>query len=141
MRPTRRLASLTLVTLLGAATLLGGCSEVKDAASDKANQAACAVATKAVGGLKGQVDDAIDQIGADPAAARRKLAGLRDAVKGAESGISGDAKKQLTRAREALDKLVEEASDAAAGAEVDTSALKSSKQKFSDAVDGLANIC
>ena len=139
MRPTSPIAALAASTL--AAVLLTGCSEAEDAAKDAAGNAACAVATKAVSGVTGQVDDAIDQIGADPAAAKRKLSGLRDVVARAEDGLSGDAKQRLGEARQALDDLVGEASDAASGLDVDTSAVDSSRKKLSRAVDDVADVC
>lgn len=132
-----------------AATLLvlalSGCSaaedRVKEGAKDLAGDAACSVAAKSVSGVKGQVDDAIDQIGADPEAAKRKLTGLRDGVKSAEDRVGGDVKVKLTEAREALDELVADATDAAKGTEVDTSALESSKEKFGTAADDVTEAC
>ncbi|CAN5663697.1 hypothetical protein BH11ACT8_BH11ACT8_20690 [soil metagenome] len=127
--------------LLTALTLTAGCSDIKDAATNKAGEAGCAVAKKAVDGVKSQVDDAIDQIGADPESARKKLSGARDALKKAEGSIGGGTKQKLTSAREALDDLVAEASDAASGADVDTSAIDTSKEKFSTAVDDVTGAC
>ncbi len=139
MRPTSLISALAASVV--AAVLLTGCSEAEDAAKDAAGNAACAVATKAVSGITGQVDDAIDQIGADPAAAERTLSGLRDVVASAEGAISGDAEQRLREARRALDDLVAEASDAASGLEVDTSAVDTSKEKFSQAVDEVSDGC
>lgn len=136
MRTTHLLAPLALT-----AVLLTGCSAAEDKAKEVAGDAACSLAAKAVSGVKGQVDDAVTQIGADPEAAQRKLTGLRDGVKSAEGRVSGDVKAQLTEAREALDDLVAQASDAAEGADVDTSAIDTSKQHFSDAVDDVSTTC
>lgn len=107
--------------------------------------AACSVAVKSVDSMKGQVDAAIDQIGVDPAAAEKKLTGLRDGVRSAERRVGGDPQAKLADARVALDNLVSEAHDAAKGAaegaDVDTSALATSKQQFSDAVDAAGGAC
>ncbi|MDE0776186.1 MAG: hypothetical protein OSB43_07930 [Nocardioides sp.] len=74
MSPRRALPAVLVVAVVA---LAAGCSDVEDAVKGKANEAACSVAQKTVDGVSGQVDDAIDEIGADPEAARRKLAGLR----------------------------------------------------------------
>lgn len=136
---------LTRWSLLPAVAILmvvgAGCSDIKDAATDTANGAACSVAQKAVDGVSGQVDNAIDEIGADPAAARKKLAGLRDVLDKASSGISGDAKDALSDAADALGRLASEAGDAAKGADVDTSAVDDAKDAFGDAVDGVRDFC
>lgn len=137
MSPTPVLAALTLTVVV----LASGCSDVKDAAQEKANQATCSVAQKAVDGVAGQVDRAIDEIGADPEAAQKKLAGLRDVLEKAQSGISGDAKEKLGEAADALGKLADEAGDAAKGADVDTSAIDDAKDSFGDAVDGVRDFC
>lgn len=130
-------AVAVLAVALGAA----GCSDIKDAASDTANGAACSVAQKAVDGVSGQVDNAVDEIGADPAAAKEKLSGLREVLDRASSGISGDAKDALRDAADALGRLADEAGDAARGADVDTSAVGDAKESFGDAVDGVRNFC
>ncbi len=130
-------AVAALLVALGAA----GCSDLKDAASDTANGAACSVAQKAVDGVSGQVDNAIDEIGADPDAAKAKLSGLRDVLDKASSGISGDAKSALRDAADALGRLADEAGDAAKGADVDTSAVNDAKDAFGDAVDGVRDFC
>ena len=130
--------------MAGLAILLvaaAGCSDIKDAASETANGAACSVAQKAVDGVSGQVDNAIDEIGADPDAAKAKLSGLRDVPDKASSGISGDAKSALRDAADALGRLADEAGDAAKGADVDTSAVNDAKDAFGDAVDGVRDFC
>ena len=130
-----------LLALALLATALAGCSDIKDAATDTANGAACSVAQKAVDGVSGQVDSAIDEIGADPEAARTKLSGLRDILDTAQSGISGDAKDALSDAADALGRLAGEAGDAARGADIDTSAITNAKDAFGDAVDGVRDFC
>lgn len=139
MRPTFPAPLALSATLLVLA--LTGCSAAEDKAKELGGDAACTVAGKAVGGVKSQVDDAVDQIGVDPAAAKRKLTGLRDGVKSAEDRVSGDVRAQLAEAREVLDDLVAEAGDAVEGSDVDTSALDTSKQQFSDAADDVTIAC
>lgn len=120
---------------------LTGCSAAEDKAKEVTGDAACSIAGKAVSGVKTQVDAAIDQIGVDPAAAEQKLSGLRDGVKSAEDRIEGDVKAKLTDARAALDDLVADARGAAAGTDVDTSALERSKEQFATAADDVSNAC
>ncbi len=136
MRPIPALAALVLTLAVVAA----GCSDINDAASEQASGAACSVAQKTVDGVSGQVEAAIDEIGADPAAAK-KLSGLRDVLETARGGISSDAKDKLGEATDALDKLANQAGRAARGADVDTSALDSAKESFGDAVDGVRDFC
>lgn len=123
------------------AVVTSGCSDLKDKANDTASGAACSVAQKTVDGVSGQVDRAIDEIGADPAAAKKKLSGLRDLLERAQGGISGDAKAKLGEAADALGRLADEAGAAAKGADVDTSAIDSAKDSFGDAVDGVRDFC
>jgi len=130
--------TVALVALVG---LGAGCSDLEDAAKGKANEAACSVAQKTVDGVTAQVESAIDEIGADPDAARRKLAGLRDVLDAAQSGISGEAKQKLRDAAQALGNLADEAGDAARGADVDTSAVDAAKDNFGDAVDDVRDFC
>lgn len=137
MHPPSALAALVLTLVVA----VSGCSELEEAASDTANGAACSVAQKTVDGVSGQVDKAIDEIGADPAAAQEKLSGLRDVLETAQSGISGEAKDKLGEAVGALDELVDQAGRAVQGADVDTSAIGSAEEAFGDAVDGVRNLC
>lgn len=146
MLPTSRLATLArsvVVTITVAAVAAGvsGCSAAQDKAKEVAGNAACSIAAKAVSGVQSEVDAAIDQIGVDPKAAEQKLTSLRDGVKSAEDQVSADLKPELTAARAALDDLVTEAGAAAKGADVDTAALESSKNKFATAVDDVSNAC
>ncbi len=132
-------SALTAAILL--ALLLTGCSDIKDAATDKANQTACSVAQKTVDTVADQADNAIDEIGADPQAAEEKLSALRGVLDKAQAGISGDAKDKLREAADALGRLADEAGDAAKGAEVDTSAVGDAQDAFGDAVDGVRDFC
>ncbi|MGA8845301.1 MAG: hypothetical protein WB471_01655 [Nocardioides sp.] len=137
MRPTTALVALILTLVVA----VSGCSELEEAASDTANGAACSVAQKTVDGVSGQVDKAIDEIGADPAAAEQKLSGLRDVLETARSGISGEAKDKLDEAVGALNGLVEQAGRAVQGADVDTSAIGTAQEAFGEAVDGVRDVC
>ncbi len=138
-RPHALLSLVPAVTVL--ALVAGGCSEVEDAARDTANGAACSVAEEAVDGVSGQVDRAIEEIGADPEAAERELSGLREVLDRAASGISGDAKQALSDAADALGRLADEAGEAASGVDVDTSAVDDAQDAFGDAVDGVRDFC
>ena len=137
MRLTPAFSALVLTLAVAAS----GCSDVKEAAQGKANDAACSVAQKTVDGVSGQVDKAVDEIGADPAVAKKKLSGLRDVLEKAQGGVSGDAKDKLGEATDALGRLADQAGDAARGADVDTSAIDSAKDSFGEAVDGVRDFC
>ncbi|MEN8671873.1 hypothetical protein [Nocardioides sp.] len=138
MSPRRALPAVLVVAVVA---LAAGCSDVEDAVKGKANEAACSVAQKTVDGVSGQVDDAIDEIGADPEAARRKLAGLRDVLDAAQSGISGEAKQKLREVAAAVGNLADEAGDAARGADIDTSAIDRAQDSLGEAVDGVRDFC
>ena len=65
-----------IVVVIPLLVLLAGCSA--GGASETAGSAACSVAQQAVDGVAGQVDGIVDDIGADPGAARDALAGLAE---------------------------------------------------------------
>lgn len=138
MTSDRSTVAAALLVLIG---LASGCSAAEDKAKEAVGDAACSIASKAVSGVTGQVDDAVDEIGADPKAAEQKLRRLRDAVKSAEGRIGGGTKQKLSGARGALDDLVDEAGDAADGAEVDTGAVDEAKGDFDVAVDDVRDHC
>ncbi|GAB2755189.1 hypothetical protein GCM10027020_04260 [Nocardioides salsibiostraticola] len=123
------------------ALTLTGCTQAEEAATGAANRAGCAVAQKALNQAQSEAEKALDEIDADPEAARRKLGGMRDAVKAAESGLSGETKEKLAEARRALDTMAGEAQDAAQGADVDTSAVDNAKDRLDDAVGDVRDLC
>ncbi len=120
---------------------LAGCTQAEDAAKDAVNRAGCTVAQKTLDKAQTEAEKALDEINADPQAARRKLGGMRDALKAAESGVSGETKAKLQKAREALDTMAGEAQDAARGADVDTAAVNDAKQQLDSAVSDVRNLC
>lgn len=130
-----------IATVVPVALALGGCSQAEDAARDAANRAGCAVAQSALDKAQTEAEQALDNINADPDAAGRKLAGIRDAVKAAESGLSGATKEKIEKARKALDTMAAEAKDAAQGGEVDTSAVDNAKAQLDNAVSDVRDSC
>jgi hypothetical protein len=137
MRPTRALATVSLVGALA----LTGCSQAEDAAKDAGNDAACSVARSAVDEAGRRAGNAVDEIGADPKAAEGDLRGIRDALATAEKGVSGDTKQKLGDARSAVERLLGEAEDAAQGAEVDTAVVDDAKGDLDRAVKDVKNLC
>lgn len=133
--------SRALIALTAVAAVASGCSEIEEAASETAGNAACSVAQQAVDGVTGQVDQAIDEIGADPEAAQRELASLREVLDQAQGSISGEAQQALRDAADALGRLADEARDAARGVEIDTSAVDQAQDAFGEAVDGITDVC
>lgn len=138
--PLRSLAARVLLAAVLALTL-AGCSQAEEAAKGAANRAGCTVAQKALDQAQSEAEKALDEIDADPEAARRKLAGIRDAVGAAEAGLSGETKAKLAKARQALDTMTVEAQDAAQGADVDTSAVDNAKGRLDDAVGDVRDLC
>lgn len=128
------------LALLGA-TALAGCSELEDAARDTASDAACQAVQEAVDGVSGEARRAVDEIGADPAAARQELTGLRDAVTAAEENLSGDAQQHLDDARAALDSLVQQAENATEGTEVDDVVVEDAQRELDTAVEEASQVC
>lgn len=140
---TRRVrAAAVLVPLVVlAAGALTGCGDLEQAARDTVDSAACTAAQEAVDGLTTRVDEAVAELGADPAAARAEPTGLREAVAAAEQGLSGEAQQALDDARGALDTLVEQADAAADGTQVDDVVVDEARQELDTAVDDLTTVC
>jgi len=130
-----------LVASLLLALAAAGCSQAEDLAKDTAGDAACSVAQRTVDEVAGQTQGALDDLGVDPAAAGRKLAALRDTLKTAESGLSGETRARLEEARRALDTLTAEAEQEAAGAPVDTQRVQQARDDFDQAVTGFTQVC
>lgn len=140
MRPTTLAAPLVAVLL---ALGLGACSEdqLRETASNAAGDAACAVAQRTMDDVTTQVRGAVDELGADPAAAQRRLVALRDTVRAAEGGLSGETRARLGEARAALDDLATLARDEAAGAAADEPAVQRARDDLDAAVTGLTQVC
>ncbi len=137
MRRTPILVAATLVAALS----LTACSQAEDAAKNAAGDAACSLAKNAADQAGKQAAQAVDDIGADPQAARQELSGIRDALAAAEKTVDGDVKADLTAARKAVEKLLGQAQDAAQGVEVDTTAVESAKDELDRAVDDVKTLC
>ena len=128
---TALLLSLTLV----------GCSDAEDLVKDKAGDAACSVAQQAMDEAGQQAQKALDQVQADPRAAEQKLTALRDSLKALEDQLDGETGGKVTEAREALDRLVEQADAARAGTPVDDEAVADAKADLDTAVEDFASVC
>ncbi|MDT9592769.1 hypothetical protein RDV89_06805 [Nocardioides zeae] len=124
-----------------AAGVLGGCAELEDAARDTAREAGCQAAQEAVDGVTTRADEAVADLGADPAAAERELTALRDAVDAAASGVSDEVATHLGTAEGALDALSEQAQAAADGTEVDDVAVDAAQSELDGAVEDLTQVC
>lgn len=129
---------LTAVLMLGG---LAGCSEVEDAAKGAADEAACAVAQRAMDEAGDQAQRAVDEIGADPAAAKDELTALRDSLKALEGQVDGETGGKVTQARQALDRLVKQADRARRGTPVDEQAVDDAQRELDVAVEGFTDIC
>ena len=142
MRRSRLPKSLTVV--LGgllATVVLVGCQQAEDAAQEAAGDAACSVAQSAVDEAAVQARQAVDDIGADPAAAERELRGVRDALTAAELAADGELETQIVAVRTAVEDLLGQAQDAAAGTEVDTAAVEGAREDLDRAVEDVTNFC
>lgn len=130
---------MTVTALLSLA--LVGCSDVEDAAKDVADDAACAVAQRAMDEAGDQAQRAVDEIGADPAAAERELKALRDGLKSLEGQVDGETGGKVTEARKALDRLVKQADRARTGTPVDDQAVDDAQRDLDAAVEDFKDIC
>lgn len=130
---------MTLTALL--ALTLAGCSEVEGAAKEAAGDAACSVAREAMDEAGRQATRAVDRIGADPRAAKRELTALRDGLGSLEGQVDGETARTLTRARKALDRLVEQADAARTGTPIDEQAVQDAERDLVAAVEDFQGIC
>lgn len=133
----------SLVVAVTAALVIGlvGCSEVEDAAKDAAGDAACSVAEQAMDEAADQARQAIDEIGADPQAAKRELTALRDSLKSLEGQVDGETGGKVTQARKALDRLVKQADRARSGTPVDDAAVDDAQRDLDAAVEDFKDLC
>jgi hypothetical protein len=134
-----RTAALALTALLLLA--LVGCSDVEDAAKGAAEDAACSVAQRAMDEAGTQAKQAVADIGADPAAAKRELTAMRDSLKALEGQVDGESGGKVTEARKALDRLVTQADAARAGTPVDGRAVDDAQADLNTAIDDFGKIC
>ncbi|MCD4535781.1 hypothetical protein LRP67_16960 [Nocardioides sp. cx-169] len=121
--------------------VLAGCSDVEDAAKDAAGDAACSVARQAMDEAATQAEQAVGDLGADPAAAKRELTALRDALKTLEGRVDGESGGKVTQARKALDRLVTQADVARAGTPVDQQAVDDAQSDLDSAVEDFRDVC
>lgn len=140
-------AIVTAAALTGALTLTGcqaaddAVQGAQDAVQSAASNAACSVAQQAVDAVADGAKQAADDIVADPQKARNELQALRDTLATAERGIDGDLKAKVADAKDAVDRLLTQAKDAAQGVEVDTSAVDDAKAELDAAVEDVTTIC
>ncbi|MCD4524581.1 hypothetical protein [Nocardioides sp. cx-173] len=134
-----RTAAAALAAVLS--LVLAGCSDVEDAAKDAAGDAACSVARQAMDEAATQAKQAVGDLGADPAAAKRELTALRDALKTLEGRVDGESGGKVTQARKALDRLVTQADAARAGTPVDRQAVDDAQSDLDSAVEDFRDVC
>ncbi|MBC9733678.1 hypothetical protein [Nocardioides marmotae] len=130
-----------LVSSALVATLLTGCAEAEDAVRGAAREAGCAAARQAMDEAERRVRDAVADLRADPEAARRELRAVRGVLDAAERGLGGEARQQVDRAGKAVDRLLAEARDAAAGTRVDDVAVDEAERQLDGAVGEITNLC
>lgn len=118
-----------------------GCDAAEDAAKDVANDAACSVAQQAMDEASARAKQAVADIEADPRAAERELRALRDSLATVEKRVDGETGGQVTRARQALDRLVEQADAARAGTPVDDEAVVDARSDLDAAVEDFSSVC
>jgi soluble cytochrome b562 len=129
----------TVAALLSLA--LVGCSDVEDAAKGAASDAACSVADKAMDEAGTQAKQAVSDLGADPAAAKRELTAVRDGLKSLEGQVDGDTGGKVTDARKALDRLVTQADAARDGTPVDDQAVEDAQADLDTAIEDFGDLC
>ncbi|SDC10496.1 hypothetical protein [Nocardioides lianchengensis] len=140
-----RLAPLALLAVLTLAACSDAEDAVRDAASDAASDAACAVAGGVVDDARSRVDgiarDLASGTASERASARRELTALRDSLAAAERGLGGETRERLEQARSAVDDLLDQASAAADGTQVDDEAVASAQEEYDEAARGLTDVC
>lgn len=141
MRRTPTHVLTTAVTTLVAVASLSACQAAEDAAKDAVSDAACDVARSAVDEAGDQATKAVDDIGADPAAAETELRNIRDALATAQNGVSGDLRDKIVDAKDAVERLLGQAQDAAQGTEVDTAVVDDARADLDTAVEDVKNLC
>lgn len=132
---------LATSALLVTTGLLGACSQAEDAVRGAAEDAGCAVAQRAADEAERRARDAVADLGADPQAARRELEGIREALRAAEGGLGGETRRQVGRARDAVDVLLGQARRAADGTRVDDEAVADAERRLDDAVGEITTVC
>ncbi|RZI78866.1 MAG: hypothetical protein EOO67_21215 [Microbacterium sp.] len=136
MLKTCAAGSLTaLLLLVGTA-----CGDPEEALGNAVSAASCTAAKQAVAPVKDGVRSAVADLGADPAAAQRKLEVLKGAVDGVTATIHGEVKKSLQGVSDDLDTLIAQAKAAADGA-VDQKAVNQAQTDLGTAVDDVTEIC
>ncbi|MBN8882383.1 MAG: hypothetical protein J0H73_08725 [Salana multivorans] len=148
--PANRVSARLGAVLAGTAVALtlGGCAigdavgEKVSSEADKAVTAAtCAVVTPLPDGIANQVDAAVKEIEADPAAARAALEDARAAVVGAAATGGEGVGGLVAPIESAIDELIALAEKAEAGTAVDDADRTGAAQAVSSALDGLVTAC
>lgn len=133
----RILAAGSLTALLLTST---ACGSPEDVLGDAVGAAGCAAAEQAVSPLKDRVRSAVEDLGVDPAGARRELEVLKGTVDATASTVSGEVQQSLRKISGDLDVLIDEARGAASGA-VDQKAVDQAQDDLGTAVDDVTRIC
>ncbi|WP_193613964.1 hypothetical protein [Nocardioides lijunqiniae] len=133
--------STTIAATALLALTLVGCSDVEDAAKGAASDAACSVANKTMDEAGTQAKQAVSDLGADPAAAKRELTALRDGLKTLEGQVDGETGGKVTEARKALDRLVTQADAAREGSPVDDQAVEDAQADLDTAIEDFTELC
>lgn len=136
MRNTAAAGSLAALALLGTTA----CGPAEDVISSSTSAAACAAAQRAVDPIVDGARSAVQELGVDPAAARRELQALKGVVDAAAAPLSGEIRTHLKEISGSLGLLVDEARTAARGA-VDQQAVDRAQDELGAAVDDIGRIC
>lgn len=129
---------------VAAAALLAGCAvgEAVSARTDEViSSAACAALVPVVDGVTPQVDAAVREIEADPAAAKAALDEARAAVAGAAAAGGETVGSLLEPVTAALDGLIDLAAKAESGVAVNDEDRTGAAQAVDDALAGLTARC
>lgn len=138
IRALRPMTALLATPLLLAG--LSACGDAEELVGNAARSAGCSAAEQVVSPIRGQVRAAVEDLGADPEAARRELTVLRNAVDAAAGTLSGEARQALGEISAALETLTEEARVAARSA-VDQQAVQQAQDELGAAIDEFGAVC
>lgn len=116
------------------------CGEAEEVLGNAARAAGCTAAEQAVSPIRSEARSAVEQLGVNPEAARRELAGLRNIVEAALPTLSGEARESLQQVSDALGTLTDEARDATRGV-VDQRAVQAAQDELGTAIDEFTTVC
>jgi len=137
----RRLPLALLLPVLA----LGACSQVEnavsDAATDAGTQVGCQLAQPAIDQGRSFVDQVVQSIDADPAAAQQQLTAAGQALQLAAPTLTGEIRNLVDQASAAVENLRGQAEAAAAGTTVDDQVVQAAQDEYAAAAEQLTGIC